>query len=391
MGQLRLRRAAFIGIVALTLLGGATAALISRASSADALTNCTVSDLAMDGEETAFLGLINTYRAQNGLGALTVSTNLNRAASWMVIDLGTRNYFSHTDSLGRAPAQRSIDCGYPLGAGENLAAGTVWDTAQEAFDAWRASAGHNQNMLASYYKQIGIARYFAAGSIYGWYWATDFGTTNDGTGSGGGAPATPTAPPAANAPAAITSPANGATLPGASASFAWAAGSGALEYFLYVGTSQGTNNLYGASQGLGRSATIGNLPTNGSTVYVRLWTRFASGWQFADTSYRSATASQPGGGGATTQTKAALVSPTPGTTLFGSTQTFNWTTGSAALEYLFYLGTSPGANDLIGQSVGAGTTITVSNLPAHGQSVYVRLWTRFASGWQFTDYTYTTG
>ena len=47
---------------------------------AEALTNCSVADQTFDSEEQQFLTLINQYRAQNGLGALTASTNLNRAA-----------------------------------------------------------------------------------------------------------------------------------------------------------------------------------------------------------------------------------------------------------------------------------------------------------------------
>ncbi|HEY7270244.1 MAG TPA: CAP domain-containing protein, partial [Dehalococcoidia bacterium] len=112
-----------------------------------ALTNCNVSDLTVDSEERAFLTLINNYRAQNGAPTLTISVNLNRSASWMALDLGAKNYFSHTDSLGRDPSKRAQDCGFPGGAGENIAAGTVIDTAQEAFDLWRNSSGHNANML----------------------------------------------------------------------------------------------------------------------------------------------------------------------------------------------------------------------------------------------------
>ena len=89
------------------------------------------------------------------------------------------------------------------------------------------------------------------------------------------------------------------------------------------GTSQGANNLYGQSRGLNRSVALTNLPTNGSTVYVRLWTRFAGGWQYSDTTYRaSTTAAAAPGGGTTAAAKAALTSPTPGATLTGSTQTF---------------------------------------------------------------------
>lgn len=167
--------------------------MLSADKSAAALSNCSVSHDSNDGEELAFLGLINSYRQSNGLGALTISTNLNRGAAWMTEDLATNNYFSHTDSLGRSAYARAIDCGYPTGAGENLAAGGAWSSAAAAFQAWQTSPGHNANMLGSYYQQIGIARFYKSGSQYGWYWATTFGTINDGTGGGGAGPTnTPT-------------------------------------------------------------------------------------------------------------------------------------------------------------------------------------------------------
>jgi uncharacterized protein YkwD len=182
--------------LALALAGALFAAfamMVAADKGAAAITNCSVSHDGNDSEELAFLGLINSYRQQNGLGSLTISTNLNRGAAWMAQDLADNNYFAHTDSLGRSPYARAIDCGYPSGAGENLAAGGAWSTAQAAFTAWQNSPGHNANMLGQYYQQIGIARYYGAGSQYGWYWATTFGATNDGTGGGGAGPtATPT-------------------------------------------------------------------------------------------------------------------------------------------------------------------------------------------------------
>ena len=86
----------------------------------------------------------------------------------------------------------------------------------------------------------------------------------------------------------MTSPAPGSTLPGSSATFSWSAATGGLEYFLYVGTSAGANNLYGRSMGTNRSVTLSGIPTNGSTLYVRLWTRTAAGWQYNDYTYRAA-------------------------------------------------------------------------------------------------------
>lgn len=374
----RLRAGGLALVLAVVATAGALG-LAGETHHASALTNCSVADNSIDGEESAFLGLINNYRAQNGLGALTLSTNLNRSSTWLAVDMANKSYFSHTDSLGRSPSTRATDCGYPSGAGENIAAGTVWDSAQEAFTAWRNSAGHNANMLNGSYKQIGIARYYGSGSTYGWYWVTDFGLVNDGT-SGGGTTTPPPAP--VNQKASITSPGAGATLPGASATFQWNAGSGAQEFFLYAGSSQGANNYYGRSQGLNRSATIANLPTNGSTVYVRLWTRFDNGWQYGDYTYRAANTA-----GTTAPVKASLTSPAPGSRLAAGANTFSWTAGSGASEYFFYLGTSPGANNLYGNTVRLNRSISL-NVPAHSGTLYVRLWTLLPTGWQFTDYAY---
>lgn len=377
-----------VSVVALAGMAG----VVRETTTVHALTNCTVSDVSVDSEEAAFLSLINAYRAQNGLGALTISTNLTRAATWHGTDMGQKRYFSHTDSLGRSPSTRAQNCGYPSGAGENIAAGTVWDTAQEAFTAWRNSSGHNANMLNSSYKKIGIARVYVSGSPYGYYWVTNFGLVEDGTSGGGGqatatptrtATPAPTQPPQSSSPATISSPAAGSTL-GSSATFNWSGVSGALEYFVYVGTSAGSNNILGKSTGTTTSTTVTNLPMNGSTLYVRLWTRFANGWQYRDVTYRAGTTSS---GGSTLPAKATLTTPTNGSTL-GTSATFQWTAASGALEYFFYAGTTPGSNNLIGASTGTNRGISINNLPRGGRTIYVRLWTRTASGWEYNDYSF---
>jgi hypothetical protein len=374
-------RVSLAGAVMVLAMGFAAIAGMGLTRPANALTNCTVSSTAIDSEEQAFLGLINNYRAQNGLGALSISTNLTRAATWHATDMGAKNYFSHTDSLGRSPSTRATDCGYPIGAGENIAAGGAWQSAQSAFTAWKNSSGHNANMLYGPYKQIGIARVYNNNSTYGWYWVTDFGTTTDGTSGGGSTSPAPTQPPASS-PASISSPSNGATLPGASATFTWGGVSGAAEYFLYAGTSQGSNNITGRSTGTSTSLTVSNLPTNGSAVHIRLWTRFSSGWQYRDFSYTASTAT------AVTSTKAAMTSPAAGTQLPGSTATFNWGAASGASQYFLYVGTSQGSNNIVGVSTGLNRSLTVNNIPRGSQPVYVRLWTLGTSGWQYNDYTY---
>ena len=281
-----------LGTLALTLALLGASALQRGPASAEAATNCSVSD-SFDSQEQAFLQLINQYRSQNGKPALTASANLNRASAWLARDMATKSYFSHTDSLGRSASTRVANCDGLPNTGENISAGTVRDTAQEAFDSWKASSGHNANMLNASYKQIGIARFYSAGSPYKWYWVTDFSTSTDGTNAGGGstggggttAPPSPTPPPASTK-ASMTSPANGSTLPPSSVVFRWTAVSGASQYYMYIGTSPGSNNLLSASLGTGTSVTVRGYPSNGSTIYVRLWTLAGSTWLYNDYNYR---------------------------------------------------------------------------------------------------------
>jgi uncharacterized protein YkwD len=147
--------------------------------------------VALDSEEQAFLTTINDYRAQNGLGPLALNDSLNNIARWMANDMGSNNYFSHTDSLGRDPFARMDQMGYGYNTwrGENLVAGT--ETSAYAFDMWRTSPGHNENMLGAHYTVIGIARVYYDDSTYGWYWATEFGGE-----SGAPPPPAPTVAPA---------------------------------------------------------------------------------------------------------------------------------------------------------------------------------------------------
>jgi uncharacterized protein YkwD len=160
--------------------------------------DCTV-DATMDSEEQAFLVLINNYRAQNNLPPLVASYMLTKASAWKSKDLGTNNYFAH-DDLTRTWVQRIRDCGYGFNTylGENIAAG--YTTAQQVFDGWKNSPGHNANMLGASYTSIGIGRYVVQGSTYGWYWTTDFGGFSDGWATINSS----TTPVGAGAPSAIS-------------------------------------------------------------------------------------------------------------------------------------------------------------------------------------------
>jgi hypothetical protein len=137
-----------------------------------------------DVDETRFLQLINDYRAQHGLDTLLLSGIVSEAAARHSLDMGTYGFFSHTTErsnffpAGSSPWDRMASMGYAAASkGENIAAGQ--QTAEEVFDTWRNSPAHSANMLGSAYRVIGIARRFVAGSHYGVYWTTDFGSVVD--------------------------------------------------------------------------------------------------------------------------------------------------------------------------------------------------------------------
>jgi hypothetical protein len=95
---------------------------------------------------------------------------------------------------------------------------------------------------------------------------------------------------AINAPmATLTTPTPATTLAGAKVTFTWTAGTGATAYSLWVGsTGPGSSNLYSSHAITGLSATATGLPTNGSPVYVRLYTIYNGVSKYTDYTYTAA-------------------------------------------------------------------------------------------------------
>jgi hypothetical protein len=129
----------------------------------------------------------------------------------------------------------------------------------------------------------------------------------------------------------------------------------------------------------GTSVTV-TLPTNGATIYVRLWTIF-NGTTYLYKDYTYTEFSQFG---------SAITSPTPGSTLTSASTTFTWNAGSGNVTgYGLNVGTSPGGADLVNIGPLSGTSTTVT-LPTNGAAIYVRLWTIFnGTTYLYKDYTYT--
>jgi hypothetical protein len=183
----------------------------------------------------------------------------------------------------------------------------------------------------------------------------------------------------ASTQAAVTSPTANSILTGPSVTFNWSAATGATQYYLSVGsTGVGSTNVYNSGGRDVTSWTATGLPANGETVYVRLSTDYNGLLAHSDTTYTAATA-------------AVLTTPTPETTLSGSSVMFTWLPGTTgATQYYISVGsTGVGSSNIYNSGWRDVTSWTATGLPTNGETVYVRLSTDFGGTTVHNDYTYT--
>lgn len=136
-----------------------------------ALAGCTSSDRSpvhtvaatSSNDAAAAASLISAYRVSMGLSPVAVDPRLNQAAAHQARVVAAAGRLSHGDF-----AQRMKQYGIAGYAAENLSAGTT--QVSEAVSQWKASPGHNQNLLLPEARRIGLARADARGG-YGRYWA----------------------------------------------------------------------------------------------------------------------------------------------------------------------------------------------------------------------------
>ncbi len=194
----------------------------------------------------------------------------------------------------------------------------------------------------------------------------------------------PTGPESGPAgPATMSTPAASSTLTSSSEAFTWYASSAAQAYWIDVGNTAGGNNYYqsGSLPTTTLSQTVTTLPTDGSTVYVTLYTLINGNWVSSAYTYTAV-------GGSSTQ--GVITSPTPPGPLSGTSQTFTWSAGSGATAYWIDAGSTAGGNQYF-QSGNIGNVLTknVTGLPTNGSTVYVTLYSLVSGNWLSNSYTYT--
>ncbi|KAL7682646.1 putative PAN/Apple domain, CAP domain, CAP superfamily protein [Plasmopara halstedii] len=140
------------------------------------LTPQTSSDNGLTSAQSSeMLGSLNSYRAQNGLAALTIDSQLTAAALVHSKDQASQCAMSHDGSDGSKPWDRIKAAGYDWSVvAENVAAGQA--SVQEVMTAWWNSPGHRENILKNDVTNVGFAFVSTTScSEFKTYWTQEFG------------------------------------------------------------------------------------------------------------------------------------------------------------------------------------------------------------------------
>jgi hypothetical protein len=146
--------------------------------------------------------------------------------------------------------------------------------------------------------------------------------------------------------------------------FQWTIVPNAQAYYLYVGTTPGSKNLIDTGEISSTSFKAFLLPA-GPTLYARIYTKINNTWQFSDVSFRV--------------TGSGFMYPTNGDLNVNRTKYFFWTAISNAQAYYLYVGTSPGAKDIIDSGETQANSYGMQRVPA-GVDLYAIIWTKLPNG-----------
>ena len=122
-----------------------------------------------------------------------------------------------------------------------------------------------------------------------------------------------------------------------------------------------------------------NLPTNGNTIYVTLWSTLNGAGVSKSYTYTEAT-----------MLPATMSTPTNGSTLTGPATTFTWNANASVGPFYIWVGSTPGGLDLGNAGVASGSSMTL-NLPTDGNPVYVTLWSMLNGSQVSTAVAYNGG
>ena len=183
--------------------------------------------------------------------------------------------------------------------------------------------------------------------------------------------ATFSAPPIAR----FTYPAAGTTTVDPTQPLTWTAVPAVQAYYLYVGSTLGAKDLVNTGEIQQTSYYIPLTLATGTTLYARLWTKVAGAWRFVDRTF-------------SVPPIARFTYPAAGATTVAATRSLTWTPVPVAQAYYLWVGSTPGAKDLVNTGEIQQTSYLLpSSVPAN-QTLYVRLWTKAGGVWRYVDTTF---
>jgi hypothetical protein len=176
----------------------------------------------------------------------------------------------------------------------------------------------------------------------------------------------------------LSSPANGASISGTSATFAWAAGTGTpTKYWLQVNSNSsftGTN-YHSVDVGNVTSKSVTTLPNNGSTLYWRVQAYNAAGWGPWSSVRNFINGAVPAA--------PTLSSPANGAKVSATSYTFTWAAGTGSpTKYQLQVNSNSSFTGTSYFSAQVTTTSRlVTSLPNKGATLYWRVRAYNAAGW----------
>jgi hypothetical protein len=158
---------------------------------------------------------------------------------------------------------------------------------------------------------------------------------------------------------------------------AWTTILGASSYYVRIGSTPDGQDLLDSGEVKGTELETPALPA-GETLYARISTNVRGQWE-----HRTTTLMLAG---------AALVAPAAdasGAVAADAVPQLSWTTISNAEAYRVYVGTAPGAQDLLDSGELHETSTAVKPLPG-GRRIFVTVWTKAHGTWNGTASSFVT-
>jgi hypothetical protein len=166
--------------------------------------------------------------------------------------------------------------------------------------------------------------------------------------------------------ASMIAPTPGSVLTSPATKFTWTTVPNVDQYRLTMGSSAGMTDYFDDAGSILTTAveTVPNVPCDGRSLYVQLFTKLDGYWLPAQ-QYTYTASKQC----------AVMVTPTNGSVL-GITQTFTWTSAPGATGYQLNVAyISPSGSTVTNKYSTASTSFTVNNLPCDGKPILVQLTT----------------